>query len=58
MLTRLVSYALLFLIVGRLFFRPQLRQLGRRIDRLVTLMALAVLITWATQILFLVITRQ
>jgi len=58
MLQKLLTLALGATVVGHLFFRPQLRQLGRRIDRLVTLMAVAVGITWACQLAYLLLTRK
>jgi hypothetical protein len=53
MLQKLLLLAFGVTVIGHLFFRPQLRQLGRRVDRLVTLMVVAIAITWAGQILFL-----
>lgn len=53
MLQKLMLLALGVTVVGHLFFRPQLKQLGRRIDRLVTYMVIAIVITWAGQILYL-----
>jgi hypothetical protein len=35
-----------------LFFRPQLRQIGRRLDRFVSLMVVAIVITWVGQLLY------
>jgi hypothetical protein len=58
MLQKLLTLALGATVVGHLFFRPQLRQLGRRVDRLVTLMAVAVGITWACQLAYLLLTRK
>jgi hypothetical protein len=58
MLQKLLTLALGATLVGHLFFRPQLRQLGRRVDRLVTLMAVAVGITWACQLAYLLLTRK
>lgn len=58
MLQKFLSFALGFLVLGHLFFRPQLKQLGRRIDRLVTLMAIAVFITWACQLAYLFVSRR
>jgi hypothetical protein len=58
MLQKLFSLALGAAVVGHLFFRPQLKQLGQRIDRLVTLMVVAIVITWAGQITWLLLTRR
>lgn len=58
MLQKLLALALGVTVVGHLFFRPQLRQLGRRIDRIVTWMVVAILITWAVQIVYLLLTRS
>jgi hypothetical protein len=58
MLQKLLTLALGATVVGHLFFRPQLRQLGQRVDRLVTLMAVAVGITWACQLAYLLLTRK
>ena len=58
MLQKLLALALLFTLVGHFFFRPQLRRLGQRIDRLVTFMVIAIVITWAGQIAFLLLTRH
>jgi len=58
MLQKLLTLALGATVVGHLFFKPQLRQLGRRVDRLVTLMAVAVGITWACQLAYLLLTRK
>ena len=58
MLQKLLTLALGVAVVGQLFFRPQLRQLGQRIDRLVTLMVVAIAITWAGQLAYLMLTRR
>ncbi len=58
MLQKLLTLALGVTVVGHLFFRPQLRQLGRRLDRLVTFMAVAVGITWVCQLAYLLLTRK
>jgi hypothetical protein len=58
MLQKLLSLALGAAVVGHLFFRPQLRQIGQRVDRIVTLMVVAIVITWAGQIGWLLITRK
>ena len=56
MLQKLIAFALGVTVVGHLFFRPQLARLGRRIDRLVTLMVVAIVITWIGQLLYLWLT--
>jgi hypothetical protein len=58
MFQKLLSLALGAAVVGHLFFRPQLRQLGQRIDRIVTLMVVAIVITWVGQIIYLVLSRR
>ncbi len=58
MLQKLLALALGVTVVGHLFFRPQLRQLGRRIDRIVTWMVVAILLTWAGQVVYLLLTRN
>lgn len=58
MLQKLLTVALGVAVVGQLFFRPQLKQLGQRIDRLVTLMVIAIAITWAGQLVYLMLTRR
>jgi hypothetical protein len=58
MLQKLLTLGLGVFVVGHLFFRPQLRQLGQRVDRLVTLMVVAIVITWAGQIAYLMLSRR
>jgi hypothetical protein len=58
MLQKLLALALGVTVVGHIFFRPQLRQLGRKLDRLVTLMVVAIVITWAGQLLYLWLTLK
>jgi len=58
MLQKLLTLTLGVVVVGHLFFRPQLKQLGQRIDRLVTLMVVAIVITWAGQLAWLMLTRR
>jgi hypothetical protein len=58
MLQKLLTLALGVVVVGQIFFRPQLRQLGQRIDRLVTLMVVAIAITWAGQLAYFLLTRR
>ena len=58
MLQKLLALALGLTVVGHMFFRPQLKQLGRRIDRFVTFMVVAIVITWVGQIAYLVLTRE
>jgi hypothetical protein len=58
MLQKLLTLTLGVVVVGHLFFRPQLKQLGQRVDRLVTLMVVAIAITWAGQLAYLLLTRR
>jgi len=58
MLQKLLTLALGVAVVGHLFFRPQLKLLGQRLDRLVTLMVVAIAITWAGQLAYLMLTRR
>jgi len=58
MLQKVLALALAATVIGHIFFRPQLRRLGQRIDRLVTLMVIAIVLTWASQIVFLLLTRH
>lgn len=53
MLQKLLALALGAALVGHIFFRPQLRQLGRKIDRLVTIMVVAIVLTWLGQLVYL-----
>lgn len=57
MLQKFLSLALGAFVIGHFFFRPQLKQLGRRIDRVVTLLAIAIFVTWACQLVYLVASR-
>jgi hypothetical protein len=58
MLQKMLSLALGVAVVGHLFFRPQLKELGQRIDRIVTLMVVAIVITWVGQLAWLLFTRR
>lgn len=58
MLQKLLSLAFLGFVVGYLFFRPQLRQIGQRIDRFVSVMVVAIVITWTGQLLYFLLTRR
>jgi hypothetical protein len=58
MLQKLLTLGLGVFVVGHLFFRPQLRHFGRRIDRLVTLMVVAIVITWAGQLAYMMLSRR
>jgi hypothetical protein len=58
MLQKLLTLGLGVFVAGHLFFRPQLRQLGQRVDRLVTLMVVAIVITWVGQLAYLMLTRR
>ena len=56
MLQKLLALALGAVVVGHIFFRPQLRQLGRKLDRLVTMMVVAIVLTWLGQLVYLWVT--
>lgn len=58
MLSKILSLTFFAFVVGYLFFRPQLRQIGQRIDRFVSLMVLAIVITWAGQLVYFLLTRH
>ena len=58
MLQKLISLFLGAWIVGHLFFRPQLKQLGRRIDRVVTVTAAVVVLVWLGQAGYLLFMRR
>ena len=58
MLQKLLALALGVTVVGHLFFKPQLKQLGARIDRIVTFMVIAIAITWLGQLAYYVLTRR
>lgn len=58
MLQKVLTFALGVAVVGHLFFRPQLKQLGQRIDRFVTLMVVAIVITWTGQLAYFLLTRR
>lgn len=50
MLSKALAAVFLFLLLGKLFFRPQLKQLGRWLDRLVNATLVAIVIVWALQL--------
>jgi hypothetical protein len=58
MFQKLLTLALGVTVVGHMFFRPQLKQLGQRVDRLVTLMVVAIVITWTGQLAYFLVTRR
>jgi hypothetical protein len=58
MLQKLLSLAFGAFAVGYVFFRPQLKKLGQRIDGFVTLMVIAIVITWAGQLAYFLLTRK
>jgi heme/copper-type cytochrome/quinol oxidase subunit 2 len=58
MFQKLLTLALGVTVVGHMFFRPQLKQLGQRIDRLVTLMVVAIVITWTGQLAYFLVTHR
>jgi hypothetical protein len=58
MFQKLLTLALGITVIGHMFFRPQLKQLGQRIDRLVTLMVVAIVISWTGQLAYFWITHR
>ena len=58
MLQKLLSLTLGIAVVGYLFFRPQLRKLGQRLDRVVTIVAWLVTGIWICQLGYLLLTRR
>ena len=50
MLQKFLTLALGVTVVGHLFFRPQLKQLGRRLDRAVSVAAILVVLIWLGQL--------
>lgn len=58
MLQKLLSIALGLAIVGFFFFRPQLRKVGQRLDRVVTVVAWLVTVIWLCQLAYLLLTRR
>lgn len=58
MLQKLLSLALVVTLVGFVFFRPQLRKLGQRLDRVVTVVAWLVAFIWLCQLGYLLLTRR
>jgi hypothetical protein len=58
MLQKLLSIILGVSIVGYFFFRPQLRKLGQRLDRVVTIIAWLVAVIWLCQLGYLLLTRR
>lgn len=58
MLQKLLSITLGIAIVGFIFFRPQLRKLGQRVDAVVTIVAWLVAVIWICQLGYLVLSRR
>ena len=58
MLSKILSLSFIAFVVGYLFFRPQLRELGQRIDRFVSVMVVAIVVSWAGQLLYFWLTRR
>ena len=58
MLQKLLTLAIGVTVLGHLFFRPQLKQLGRRIDRFVTVLAIAAVLMWISQLGYLLLMRR
>jgi hypothetical protein len=57
MFQKLFTLAVGVTVVGHLFFRPQLKQFGRRIDRFVTLLAYAAVTMWLCQLGYFLLKR-
>lgn len=49
-INRVLALAFLALLVGKLFFRPQLKAFGRWLDGLTNAMLIAILLAYAVQI--------
>ena len=47
MLIKLLALAFVFLLVGKLLFRPQLRALGKWLDGVVNAMLIAIVVVYA-----------
>jgi hypothetical protein len=58
MLQKLFTLAIGVTVLGHLFFRPQLKQLGRRIDRFVSVLAIAAVVMWICQLGYLLLTYK
>ena len=58
MLQKLLTIILGISVVSYFFFRPQLRKLGQRLDRVVTVVAWLVAVIWVCQLGYLLLTRR
>lgn len=58
MLQKLLALTFVVLLVGRVMFRPQLKQLGARLDRFVNFMVVAIAISYTAQLIFFMLTRH
>jgi hypothetical protein len=58
MFQKLLTLALGITVIGHMFFRPQLKQLGQRIDRIVTLTVVAIVISWTGQLAYFWLTHR
>jgi hypothetical protein len=58
MFQKLLTLALGITVIGHMFFRPQLKQLGQRIDRIVTLTVVAIVISWTGQLAYFLLTHR
>jgi len=58
MIQKLLALTFVVILVGKLFFRPQLKQLGSRIDSFVNVMVVAIAISYVGQLIFFVLTRK
>lgn len=53
MLSKITLAVLVFVLIGRVLFRRQLRELGQRLDRFVTLLTVVIFVSWALQLAWL-----
>jgi hypothetical protein len=50
LINRILAFAFVALILGKLFFRPQLKALGRWLDGVVNAMLIAIVLAYAVQL--------
>ena len=58
MLTKLLTLTAFVAAFGHVFFRPKLKQLGRRIDHVVTVTAVVVVIVWLGEVGYVLFVRR
>lgn len=58
MFQKLLALTFFVVVVGHLLFRPKLRQFGKRIDRFVNVMVVAIALSYVGQLLFFVLTQK